>query len=559
MAHSTTSPATRPRRGIAILKVLLGIVLVGGLLAGALVTLKPDDAAALTSRDSFAAVTRSFVISTRANGELHARKQTEIRSPLKTRSTITEIVEEGAFVSKGDPLIRLATDELEKELLEAERELSTAKNDLTTAKNDLVLQISDNDSTEREALLELELAQLDLKKWEDGDVREMRQELALAVDKANRESDRLSKKFDQSVELLAQQFISQDEYDRDLIAKVEAESNVLTANIRQEVYEKFTYVKDLKTKSSAVTEAEANLERVRSSNATTLETKQADVEYHTSRVERRQTEYDDLKSQVAASTMLAPNAGLVVYASSIDAGNRWNDDEPMAIGREVHPNEMLIVLPDTTEMVGAVKVHETLVSRVRPGLTASLVIDAADGAVFSGTVESIGVLAQTGGWRDPNNREYVVQISIDRSSSTAELKPSMRCEAEIILDRAENVLTIPVAGVFADGDVNFVFVPEAGRYRRIPIAVGRRSDEFAEVLAGIDEGTRILLRRPAPAEVFEGGFDQSVLDELHTRQQAFEDQRTAAAAQARPSRKKPIEEQAEGGAGEPAAPATPAS
>ena len=44
----------------------------------------------------------------------------------------------------------------------------------------------------------------------------------------------------------------------------------------------------------------------------------------------------------------------------VDNGRRWDSEEPLQIGRNVYPNEELIILPDTSEMVAVVKIHESL-------------------------------------------------------------------------------------------------------------------------------------------------------------------------------------------------------
>ncbi len=526
------------RRGSILVKAIVALGLLGGLAVAGGIALRPSDETA-PERDIYRASTITFTVSTRANGELQARRQTEVRSPLESQARITEIVEEGVTVKKGDLLVKLATDELENRLLEAERNLSSATNSLTVAENALEIQKSDNDSSLREAELGLTLAELDLEKWQDGDVREKRQELALALDKAERELDRLTKKFNQSIELRKKDFISEDEFERDEIAKIEAESNLKTANIRNEVYEKFTYVKEEKEKTSNVEEAKEKLLRVKSRNATQLKTKEADVEYHKAVLSKRQQEYDKIVTQIEGSTITAPTDGLVVYATSIDNGRRWDNEEPLEIGRNVYPNEQLIVLPDTSEMVAVVKIHESLVSRVQKGQEALVTIDAADGAIFKGKVESVGVMAQSGGWRDPNNREYEVRLGINHAGSTTELKPSMRCEAEVVLDEAIDVLALPVQSVFTEGDVNYVYVQSGSGFARKPLAVGRRSDEYAEVLFGLETGAEVLLRRPKPGEVMDVAFDESEL-------QAIRDAQGAAGGRKGPTGKGPPAASAEG-------------
>jgi hypothetical protein len=198
--------------------------------------------------------------------------------------------------------------------------------------------------------------------------------------------------------------------------------------------------------------------------------------------------------------VIAPADGLVVYATSLDRGGwRGGNEGPLQIGQQVFPNQLLMILPDTSEMVAAVRVNEALAGRVRQGQQVSVRVDAAGGAVFDGTVESIGVMAETGGWRDPNLREYTVRIGLQPIEGVS-LKPAMRCEGRITLDVVKDAISIPVQGVFNEGPVQFVYTQEGGRWVKTPVRVGRRSDTQAEIRAGLAAGTIILLRDPSSGE-----------------------------------------------------------
>lgn len=87
---------------------------------------------------------------------------------------------------------------------------------------------------------------------------------------------------------------------------------------------------------------------------------------------------------------------------------------PAADGAQVYPNELLIVLPDTSEMVASVQVHESLAGDVKPGMAATVKVDAVGGEIFQGTVDSIGVLAESGA-----HATRIAASTRSRSRSTA--------------------------------------------------------------------------------------------------------------------------------------------
>ncbi len=442
-----------------------------------------------------------FDIVTIASGELEARNQIEIRSRLESRSQILELVPEGVRVQAGDVLVRLNADEIQTRLDEERSRVESARADLVAAENVYLIQLTDNESKLRRAKLAVELAKLALEQWESGDQVQKRKDLDLAVEKAERDLERLKDKYQRSEDLFTQGFLSKNERDTDRIALLEAEAAVSRARLLRETYVSYTRETDEKTRRSNVEDAEAEVKRVELNNAKELAVKDADRRNKAEQLSIRETKFAKLKEQFEFATMRAPADGLVVYATSTERGRGWSESGALQIGREVQPNQPLIYLPDTSEMVATVKVHESLAGRVRPGQSAVVRVDAVGGRTYAGKVESIGVLAESGGWRDPNLREYTVKVGIDADNTGDQLKPSMRCEAQITLGRVEDALAVPLQAVFNDGPVRFVYTPRQGKYARVPVRLGRRSESLAEIRTGLKDGDVVLLREPASGDV----------------------------------------------------------
>lgn len=457
---------------------------------------------------------QSFDIATTASGELQAKNQIEIRSQLESQSTITEVVAEGTLVKKGDLLVRLKSDNIQTQIDEEVLRVESARAELVAAENSYEIQVSENESKTSAAQLKLDLAKLTLEQWLKGDVEKQRQQLELAIEKGERDLARLSEKFERSEELFRQGFLSKNERDTDEIQKIEADANLKKSRLEKDIYWSYTHPKDQRSKQSDVDQALAELERVQRQNEIQLTSKDADRLNKRRQKTVREQRLAKLEQQLAACEITAPSDGLVVYATSIER-NRWggSGEGPLQIGREVYPNMLLIVLPDTSAMIASVRVHESLAGRVRPGQRATVKIDAFGGTTLSGTVESIGVMAETGGFRDPNLREYSVRVMLDPTELMSQLKPAMRCESTITLGRVDNALAVPLQAVFNEGSVRMVYTPQGNKYVRVPVAVGRRSDTLAEITAGLKEGTKVLLREPAPGEILNTPWNDAELAE----------------------------------------------
>ena len=298
--------------------------------------------------------------------------------------------------------------------------------------------------------------------------------------------------------LYENQFKSKDELELIEIQYQQAIADDVIARLDINIYENFQHPEDEKTKQADVQKAQAALNRTIEQNAINLRNKQAIVETRTEQLKIREERLAELQAQFDAATIKAPESGLVVYATSMQS-RRYGGSDPFDVGSDVYPNQLLMALPDTSEMVASVSVHESLAGRVHAGQKARIKVEAVD-HTFTGVVQSIGVLAESGGWRDPNRREYTVKILLDEQSS-ADLKPSMRCDSTIVLSEARGVLAAPIEAVFTDGPVQFVYAQRRGNLTRIPIHMGKRSELYAEILAGLNEKERVLLREPKPGEI----------------------------------------------------------
>lgn len=509
----TSQSSSRPRRGGTLVNVLVVCGLAVGLTAVGLwaVSSRGTESVNLVGAGLAQAERGDFEVLTTATGELEAKNQIEIRSRLESSTQIAEIIPEGTRVVPGDLLVRLNSDQIKNQLDQAELEFENVRLRLQSAEHARDIQINENEQRRRQAQLKIELAELERLKWLEGDAKTMRQELALSLSRSGLEVDRLAEKLLRSYGLLERGFLSKDEFERDHVAYIEAQSAWITAQLDTEVFENYDFRKQDKKFESDLQEAQADLRQVELNNRIQLESKEAEVTTQKRLLSMAEEKVAKFRGLLANTRMVAPSAGLVVHASSMSRNNWGGNDSPMAIGRNVSPNELMMVLPDTSEMVAAVRVPEAMVDRIRKGQAARVRVYAAGESLFEGVVDGIGVLAEQSNWRDPNNKEYTVRIALVGAPPEG-LKPSMRCEARLLLDKVQDAVHIPVQAVFADGPVRFVYVPSSGgKVQRRPVALGRQSDTRAEILAGLDLGATVLTREPAAAEIVTRPWDSAEL------------------------------------------------
>lgn len=451
--------------------------------------------------DAFNVRKGNFDITIPVSGELTAAQQIEIRNQLDGRAVITEIVDEGTFVEAGQIVVRLNDDEVRNKLRDAQDQVNVAEAALISAMADLDITIKTRESELAKADLQIKLADLALRAWQEGEDITKRKELKLSQETALKEFERLQTRFEEAKKLVERDFISKDEYKRDEIAMMQARAKVDQVATEIEVYEKYLREQEKAKRESDLDQARDERERVEQQYDAEVRSAQSDVDSKKFQLESHRQRLADYQRQHAAATVAAPAAGLVVYASSMQSmGMGRNEGRPPQVGTELTRNELIMVLPNTSRMIAAVKVSEALSGLIKPGQKAAVLSDAMPDTPIAGEVLNVGVMAESGGWRDPNRRDYTVRILLKNGNDLG-LKPSMRCTARIQVGRVHDALHVPIQAVFRDGAVAFAYVPQGRGFAQRAITVGRASELYAEILEGLSEGEVVLLREPGADEI----------------------------------------------------------
>ena len=447
-------------------------------------------------------VRKDFIISTPVTGELSAVQQIEIRNKLEDRSVITEIVPEGSFVKKGDLLVQLADDDIQDRIKDGMDKVKTGESSVVAAEQTLEIRRSAMQSDLDKGKLDIELAQLAVQAWEEGDLVSKRQSNEIAIKTAEIDLARLQNRFEQSQALVEKGFLSLDEFELDRIALIRGDAKVKEAKLARDVYESYQIKQDRARLESTIEQNIAERARVKQRHEAEIVKLEADVESAKFRLQTSGERLQDLKDDLKECTIIAPNDGLVVYASSL-GGSGWRgrgDEPPPQVGTELRPNEMVMILPDTSQMIANLKVSEALSGRIQKGQVTTVYSDSKPGVPITGQVQGVSVLAESGGWRDPNRRDYTVKVLLDADPSMG-LKPSMRCRGEIMLGEVKDAITVPIQSVFRKGRTAYVYLKVSGGYAENPVTLGRASEMDVEVKDGLTEGQEILVRRPKPGEV----------------------------------------------------------
>lgn len=498
--HEQTARTIRCAGQISLWAVVtLGAAGLSGL--GLLVFSASDDPADRSAGDFHTIERTDFDITVLATGQLEAAQQLEVRNEVNSWETkIVEIVEEGVEVKKDQVVARLMDDQIKQRHDETALSLQSARAEAVAAQRTLEIKKIESESNRKEAEAALELARLELDRWRHGDDVQKREELKIALDEARQQLSKSQRNAESGKKLFEDKFISRNDYEQNQLDLRKAESALATAELNMKVYEQYTRPHDHRKFSSALDKAETALNKTIQESANDLARAESALDSKQKRLALQEQRLEVLKKYLDAMELKAPQDGIAIYASSLESGRHYGEG-PIAAGRRVRPNEPVVYIPDLSKMVAVLKVPETMVAHVKMGDRVTIRVDALEGVVLNAVIEKVDEAASIDyGWGG-DIRKYRVRAVIEDLQGRR-LKPSMGCSGTIVTDQVAEALATPVQTVYTEGDQRFCFVlTGAGKVRRKPVEIGRASETMVEILSGLNEGDRVLLRDPKPGEL----------------------------------------------------------
>lgn len=147
----------------------------------------------------------------------------------------------------------------------------------------------------------------------------------------------------------------------------------------------------------------------------------------------------------------------------------------------------IAVVADMTDMVFEGSVDESEVGKLREGMDLSIRVGALDNRAFPGTLEYIapkGVLTE-------GAVQFEIRAALDVGTEVF-VRAGSSANADIVLDRAEQVLAVRESSLRFEGDQVYVEVETGNQvFERRPVEVGISDGIHIQVLSGLDEDDRI--------------------------------------------------------------------
>jgi hypothetical protein len=217
---------------------------------------------------------------------------------------------------------------------------------------------------------------------------------------------------------------------------------------------------------------------------------------------RQKAKLIKIEDQIKKTTILAPCDGLVVYATSAKGGLASMMKEPLTEGQQVFERQELIYMPTDTSTMAEVGIHETSLAKVRIGQPAIVTVETLPGKRFFGTVGIVAPLPDsTNMFLNPDLKVFNTQVYID--TEAAELRSGMTCNVEIIVEKYDDAVYVPLQAVTRVAGDAIVHVREENSFVPRKVEIGLDNNLMIRIISGLKEGEVVLLDPPLKSSAAE--------------------------------------------------------
>jgi multidrug efflux pump subunit AcrA (membrane-fusion protein) len=443
-------------------------------------------------------VTCKGVVEAEATAEVLVKTEAWGREVMGTLMVKTA-VDHGTAVKKGDVLVQLDTEKIDRVIREMEADHQLAE---------LALHLAEDELPLLEKGLPLDMAAAErAKKQADDDLKKFlevdRPLLERTAQFAFSSSSHYLEYAKEELRQLEKMYRSKDltEETEEIILKRQrhavesAEFAVTSAEHRRDQALKVDLPRQEQTlRDNAVKQAIA-LDRSKESLPVTLSQKRLALEKQRYEFKKATDKLRNLQKDRDLFIVRAPADGVVYYGRCVRG--QWGTAGAAAAklqpGGTVMPDEvfMTVVLP-RPDFVRA-QVEEKDLHLIHPGLKGKVTVTGFPDLKLPAEVTDVSALPLAGG-------NYEVKLHVDLGKEAAAVMPGMTCSAKLVPILKKDALLVPSSAVFADEadeDAHYVYLAgKNAKGEKRAVKLGTATGGKTEILEGLSEGDEILLAKP---------------------------------------------------------------
>jgi multidrug resistance efflux pump len=430
-----------------------------------------------------------------------AQKMTEVVVQPKNWVSfkVTEAVEHGAAVSKGDVLVAFDSESIDETVADQQTSLGIARLSLKQAQAGLKMAEATTPMDLAQAQRQLKESQEDLARYLkiDQPMRKKRTDFSLKSDENYLEYEL------EELKQLEKMYQADDvtEETEEIVLKRQRDAVERARFYLEEG--KIQHEQTLDISMPRIEEAmkdshrlvELATERSKVTLPAALEQQRLEVEKLEVQLARSEEKLKKLLADQKLMTIKSPVDGSVYYGKCVRG--RWSGGTSAADkldpGKSVSANSVLMTVVDPRPMVVRAAVGEDNLHWLRPGLRGTLRAEASPHTAAAATVSEVDAIPGA-------DLKFGVVLRAALDAEADALMPGMSCRVKLIPYQKKRTLTVPATALKTDefdDSLHYVHLQgDDGKSRKQAVAIGKRTAEKIEVLDGLVAGDKVLKDYP---------------------------------------------------------------
>ena len=216
-------------------------------------------------------------------------------------------------------------------------------------------------------------------------------------------------------------------------------------------------------------------------------------------LEDAQLDYDTAVSTLAQAESDASETSIVAPMDGVVVGEPKTVGT-MAVAGSDNPTVIMRIANLSSKQILA-KVDETDIGNIQIGQAATFTVDTYSDKTFTARVTKISQTDVSNSWDTKTSSSsststasviyYYVTLDVDDPENL--LKPAMTARVEINTANRDGALVVPISTLKTDPNGSYVIVKNAdGTQENRYVETGIYSDEFVEILSGLEEGEDVV-------------------------------------------------------------------
>lgn len=144
-----------------------------------------------------------------------------------------------------------------------------------------------------------------------------------------------------------------------------------------------------------------------------------------------------------------------------------------------------VTIIDSSNFIADVNVPDKVVGKIQVGQSVQVSISALDNKKVTGVIDKISPNSNS------KDNSYTVKVKID--NSTGELKAGMFARVSLPSEKKDNILTAPNEALKMENNVNYLYVADNGKVKKVSVDVGISNEKVTEINGNIKEGTSVIV------------------------------------------------------------------